>query len=289
MDEPGLREHGLSFDRGISPSLSPNVPYTEYAFVEFLSLPSQDVAYLSSNDCLTLPGSNALDGFVQGYFKRIHPLVPVLDEAEFWRIYQNNHLRDPKYLFSCCNHYLSSAVREFTSSLARNMNQVQRQSCLASVRSSSVGGRGILNDINIEVEPEKNLTPQTVRFNCNSSSDAFCEYPTTPSFMLDEQLQYNRLAKQTYYDNTAPNLDFVDFVDFRSVPSNEMETYALGIPLKLIDQILESETPLEHPGFDTCAGTLPQSLKVVDSLLFDTFFHETFVKKIGPLDKADFC
>ncbi|CAG8000169.1 unnamed protein product [Penicillium nalgiovense] len=229
MDEPGLREHGLSFDRGISPSLSPNVPYTEYAFVEFLSLPSQDVAYLSSNDCLTLPGSNALDGFVQGYFKRIHPLVPVLDEAEFWRIYQNNHLRDPKYLFSCCNHYLSPAVR-----------------CILRVSYNAV-------------------------------------------FHARRATAINRLAKQTYYDNTAPNLDFVDFVDFRSVPSNEMETYALGIPLKLIDQILESETPLEHPGFDTCAGTLPQSLKVVDSLLFDTFFHETFVKKIGPLDKADFC
>ncbi|OQE25661.1 hypothetical protein PENFLA_c008G01993 [Penicillium flavigenum] len=165
---------------------------------------------------------------------------------------------------------------ESTSSLARHMNQVQRQSCQASAHSSSVEGREILNDINIEVEPEKNLTPQTVHFNCNSSPDAFSEYPTTPSFMVDEPLQYNRVAKQTDYDNTAPNLDFMDFADFRSVPSNEMETYALGIPLELIDQTFEGENPLEHPSFDTCAATLPQSIKAIDSLLFDTFFHEAF-------------
>jgi hypothetical protein len=83
-------------DGGISPPRSPNVPYTEYAFIELLSLPSKDVAYLSSNDCLTLPGSGALDEFIQEYFKRIHPLVPVLDEAEFWRIYQKNQSTGPK-------------------------------------------------------------------------------------------------------------------------------------------------------------------------------------------------
>jgi hypothetical protein len=169
---------------------------------------------------------------------------------------------------------------ESTSSLARHMNQVRRQSYLANVRSSSVGGREILNDINIEVEPERSLTPQTVQFDCNSSPDTFSEYPTTPSSMLDEQLKYNTVAKQTNHDNTTPNLDFMDFdfADFRSVQSNEMENYALGIPPELINQTLEGEPPLEHPGFDTCAATLPQSIKAIDSLLFDTFFHEAYDK-----------
>lgn len=35
--------------------------------------------------------------------------------------------------------------------------------------------------------------------------------------MLDEPLQHNRVAKQTDYDNTAPNLDLMDFADFQSV------------------------------------------------------------------------
>ncbi|KAJ5838738.1 uncharacterized protein N7525_003926 [Penicillium rubens] len=86
-----------------SPPLFPNVPYTEYAFIELLSLPSEDVAYLSSDDCFTLPGTDALNEFIQEYFKRVHSLVPVLDEAEFF------NLRVPKYLFSCCNRCLSPA------------------------------------------------------------------------------------------------------------------------------------------------------------------------------------
>lgn len=95
-----LHAHGLSLDdRGPSPAQSPNVPYTEYAFVEsqqLMSLPSEDVALLTSKSCLSLPTSNAIDEFVHEYFKNIHPSVPVLDEAEFWRIYQNNQSTGPK-------------------------------------------------------------------------------------------------------------------------------------------------------------------------------------------------
>ncbi|CAG8314748.1 unnamed protein product [Penicillium nalgiovense] len=89
-----LHAHGLSLDdRSISPPQFPNVPYTEYAFVDsqqLLSLPSEDVAFLTSKGCLSLPASNAIDEFAQQYFKRIHPLVPVLDEAKFWCIYRSN-------------------------------------------------------------------------------------------------------------------------------------------------------------------------------------------------------
>jgi hypothetical protein len=89
-----LRAHGLSLDdRSTSSPQSPNVPYTEYAFVDsqqLLSLPSEDVAFLASKGCLSLPASDAIDEFARQYFKRIHPLVPVLDEAKFWRIYRNN-------------------------------------------------------------------------------------------------------------------------------------------------------------------------------------------------------
>ncbi|KAJ5838739.1 uncharacterized protein N7525_003927 [Penicillium rubens] len=122
------------------------------------------------------------------------------------------------------------------------------------------------------LEPEKDL----IQFNCNSSPDAFSQYPTTPSLMLDEPLQHNRVAKQTDHDNTAPNLGLMDTADSQSVLSNEMETYALAIPLELTDQTFEGETPLEHPNLDIRAVTLPQSIKAIDSLLFDTFFHEPF-------------
>lgn len=67
--------------------------YTEYAFVDsqqLQALPLEDLAFLFSKDCLSLPGSDSLDEFVREYFKRIHPLVPVLDEAEFWRDYRDD-------------------------------------------------------------------------------------------------------------------------------------------------------------------------------------------------------
>lgn len=95
-----LRAHGLSLDdHGTSPPQSPNVPYTEYAFVEsqqLLSLPAENVAFLTSKGCLSLPTFNAIDEFVQEYFRHIHPSVPVLDEAKFWRIYRDNRSTGPK-------------------------------------------------------------------------------------------------------------------------------------------------------------------------------------------------
>jgi hypothetical protein len=62
---------------------------------------------------------------------------------------------------------------------------------------------------------------------------------------------------KTDHDNTAPNLGLMDTADSQSVLSNEMETYALAIPLELTDQTFEGETPLEHPNLDIRAVTLP--------------------------------
>ncbi|CAG8890329.1 unnamed protein product [Penicillium egyptiacum] len=164
---------------------------------------------------------------------------------------------------------------ESTSSLASHMNQVQRHSYPVSMHSSSAEGREVLDDIDIEIEPEKSLTPQAAQFNCSSSPDTFSEYPATLSFMVDEQVQ-SRVAKQTAYETTAPNLDFMDFADFQSVSNNATETYALGFPLELTGKDLEGETQLEQSVFDTYAATLPQSVKVIDSPLFESFFHEAF-------------
>ncbi|KAJ5964987.1 uncharacterized protein N7479_004863 [Penicillium vulpinum] len=95
-----LREHSLSPDDCSTSSFqSSNLPYTAYAFVksqQLLSLPSKDIEFLTSSGCLSLPPSDAIDEFVQQYFKRVHPLLPVLDEAEFWRMYLNSQSTGPK-------------------------------------------------------------------------------------------------------------------------------------------------------------------------------------------------
>lgn len=74
----------------------------EYRFIDsdFLSsLPPEDVAFLSSKGSQTLPDKQLIDEFVCQYFKRIHPNVPVVDEAEFWRIYQDGSGPDKISLF----------------------------------------------------------------------------------------------------------------------------------------------------------------------------------------------
>lgn len=68
-------------------------PGFEYSFINWdfssSSVPPEDIAFLSSKGCRIFPDEDATDEFVRQYFKRIHPSVPVVDEAEFWRIYQD--------------------------------------------------------------------------------------------------------------------------------------------------------------------------------------------------------
>lgn len=61
-------------------------PFIDSQFLS--SLPPEDVEYLTAKGSRTLPAESAIDEFFRQYFKHIHPIVPVVDEANFWRIYQ---------------------------------------------------------------------------------------------------------------------------------------------------------------------------------------------------------
>ena len=61
-----------------------------YPFLSFNSLdtlPREDIAFFFSKDCLSVPCEDDTKEFVEQYFKKIHPGLPILDEAEFWRIF----------------------------------------------------------------------------------------------------------------------------------------------------------------------------------------------------------
>ena len=61
-----------------------------YPFLSFDSLetlPREDIAFFFSKDCLSIPRADDTREFVEQYFKKIHPGLPILDEAEFWRIF----------------------------------------------------------------------------------------------------------------------------------------------------------------------------------------------------------
>lgn len=69
---------------------SPDVVYSYYPFLivsNLPNIPSQDVNFLESQACLRVPTRSLLDEFLQQYFLHVHPLLPLINEAEFWAMY----------------------------------------------------------------------------------------------------------------------------------------------------------------------------------------------------------
>ncbi|KAJ5964988.1 Transcription factor [Penicillium vulpinum] len=162
--------------------------------------------------------------------------------------------------------------------LENHVNHLQQQQRFSPrVHLSLLEWRAALEPRTPETELEKTLSPQTAQINYNSSPDTFSDYPATLSFIMDDQQQYiNRVAAQTTYGNTAPNLNFMDLRGCRSVSNSAAETCARRIPLEIVGQDLQTESLLKQPVFDTHAATLTHPVKGIPSTIFDSFFHEAF-------------
>lgn len=68
------------------------VDFNAYRFLksDFLhTLPQDDIKYLEEQSCLRVPQRNILDEMVNQYFHNICPLLPLLNEAQFWRMYHS--------------------------------------------------------------------------------------------------------------------------------------------------------------------------------------------------------
>lgn len=78
---------------------TPNVIFSYYPFLKLPGLRSilaEDLRYLNAKGCLHIPGREALDEFMRNYFLYVHPCLPLLDEADFWRIYRNRQFTSGK-------------------------------------------------------------------------------------------------------------------------------------------------------------------------------------------------
>ena len=49
---------------------------------------SQDLTFLISQGCFMVPQRSALDEFMQQYFRHVHPMLPLLNEADVSRAYK---------------------------------------------------------------------------------------------------------------------------------------------------------------------------------------------------------
>lgn len=48
-----------------------------------------DLAFLQSEGCFHLPAKEIFDQIVEQYFLHVHPLLPILHEGDFWRVYSS--------------------------------------------------------------------------------------------------------------------------------------------------------------------------------------------------------
>ncbi|EKJ69698.1 hypothetical protein FPSE_10112 [Fusarium pseudograminearum CS3096] len=86
----------------------PEITFAYYPFLcinNLNSLNSNDVKYLDSQGCLRVPESNCLDDLIRAFFRYAHPILPVINEAEFWSSYDpltsdDNTSRVPLVLLS---------------------------------------------------------------------------------------------------------------------------------------------------------------------------------------------
>lgn len=107
IPEPGLlsssillpTEHSpeatCTMARHYSTCLHPNsVLYHYYPFLTLDNLHNcmpQDVDFMEAEGCFHLPTRPILDQIVRQYFLHVHPLLPLLNEGDFWEMYYYSH------------------------------------------------------------------------------------------------------------------------------------------------------------------------------------------------------
>ncbi|KAI0409888.1 hypothetical protein F4802DRAFT_542484 [Xylaria palmicola] len=105
-------------------TISADITYSYYPFLSINNLHNvmpHDVNFLESQGCLRIPTRAILDEFVQQYFLHVHPLLPFIDEGDFWHLYCNQGtgskgermslLVFQAMLFSCCNFVSKTSIK----------------------------------------------------------------------------------------------------------------------------------------------------------------------------------
>lgn len=104
-----------------------DINFAVYRFIRtdfMLTLLQADIKYLEDQGCLRVPRREFMDEILNQYFRHIHPLLPVLNEAEFWAMYHpvkyrsHNSLKPSvslfvvqAMLFACCSFVPAKKLR----------------------------------------------------------------------------------------------------------------------------------------------------------------------------------
>ncbi|KAH7224246.1 hypothetical protein B0J15DRAFT_456841 [Fusarium solani] len=83
-------------------AISSEVVYCRYPFLgitDIHRIPQQDVRFLELQGCLKVPTRPLLDEFVQQYCLHVHPILPVVNEGDFWDLYDHDSSQPPRQSF----------------------------------------------------------------------------------------------------------------------------------------------------------------------------------------------
>ena len=86
LETPKLAQSSSKHDH------QPEITFAYYPFLcinSLHSLHTDDVNYLEGQGCFKVPESTFLDDLVRAYFRYAHPILPVVNEAEFWSTYES--------------------------------------------------------------------------------------------------------------------------------------------------------------------------------------------------------
>ncbi|UPL02999.1 hypothetical protein LCI18_013933 [Fusarium solani-melongenae] len=108
-------------DYAVSPNVTATYSYHSFLVINNLScIMPQDLNYLESQGCLEVPTNEVLDDFIQQYFLHVHPLLPLINEGDFWDAFylRDAHDRVPllvlqAMLFSSCPFVSQESLEAF--------------------------------------------------------------------------------------------------------------------------------------------------------------------------------
>ncbi|KAF5557741.1 cutinase transcription factor 1 beta [Fusarium napiforme] len=78
--------------QNLSQNTAGSPTHPDYAFLQVpdtKDLLPQDLAFLVSQGCFVVPQRAALDDFLRQYFLHVHPMLPILNEKDFWLSYNS--------------------------------------------------------------------------------------------------------------------------------------------------------------------------------------------------------
>lgn len=76
--------------RRAQPSLQTDMIFSYYDFLtadKWSHITPEDFGFLEYKGCFHLPSSPMLDDLVRECFLHVHPILPIIDEREFWEMY----------------------------------------------------------------------------------------------------------------------------------------------------------------------------------------------------------